>query len=446
MTTKASSELSAEQMAASPGLAWPGSILKRWRANPERLAWIIILLSFTVFMALFLLIPWSISNAIQYLPVSQTARLDPSLESFFSVYLPNSGDAIAVTGANSKIIAVGSVIEAASDAAQGTLSLISDEEDKTAQVLGSVQLYSGSKVEILRLSRPFFQSWSSEPYHANLLLERGQARIFTNSGKARPLAVELETPHGVVALATGSYQISVEDARTEVTVVAGSATLHHEQGRQLLVREGLRAWMTASELPTEATSAQQNLIRNGSFTPPVLDSWQSYQGPEGIQEPGSVSFTEREGRKVAYFIHQASENYHNEVGIRQEINKKVDIYDSLIFQMDVNILFQNLPGAGYMNTEFPVRFEISYTDQYGKDLDWGYGFYYRKPEPPGPSEVEAEKGEQVLQAQWHTYRSPNIIQLLDQQGIRPSRINSIRIYASGWNYESQVSEVNLYAE
>jgi hypothetical protein len=60
--------------------------------------------------------------------------------------------------------------------------------------------------------------------------------------------------------------------------------------------------------------------------------------------------------------------------------------------------------------------------------------------------VEPDKGERVLQAQWHTYRSPNIIALLDQQGIRPSRINSIRVYASGWNYESQVSEVYLYAE
>lgn len=446
MTTKVSSELSAEQIASPAGLPWPGSILKRWRENPERLAWVVMLLSFTVFMALFVLVPWSIGNAIQYLPVSQTARLDPSLESFFSVYLPKSGDAIAVTGASSKMIAVGSVIEAASDAAQGTLSLISDEEEATAQVLGSVQLYSGSRVKILRLSRPFFKTWSSEPYHATLLLERGQARIFTNSGKARPLTVQLETPHGIVTLATGSYQISVEEARTEVTVVIGSAILQHEEGRQLLVSEGLRAWMTASEVPTAATSAQQNLIRNGNFTPPVLNSWQSYQGPEGIQEPGSVSFTEREGRKIAYFIHQASENYHNEVGIRQEINKKVDIYDSLILQMDVNLLFQNLPGAGYMNTEFPVRFEISYTDQYGKDLDWGYGFYYRNPESPGPSEVEPDKGERVLQAQWHTYRSPNIIELLDQQGIRPSRINSIRIYASGWNYESQVSEVYLYAE
>lgn len=446
MTTKVSRDLDVESISPTVGLTQPASLLNRWRENPERLAWVVILLCFAVFAALFVLIPWSISNAIQYLPVSQTARLDPSLESFFSVYLPKSGDAIAVTGASSKIIAVGSVIEAASDAAQGTLSLISDEEEKTAQVLGSVQLYSGSKVKILRLSRPFFKSWSSQPYHANLYLERGQARIFTNSGKARPLAVQLETPHGIITLATGSYQISVEDGRTEVTVVAGSATLQHEQGRPLVVSEGLRAWMTASELPAAATSAQQNLIRNGSFTPPVLNSWQSYQGPEGIQAPGSVSFTEREGRKVAYFIHQAGQNFHNEVGITQTINKGVHIYDSLILQLDVNILFQNLPGAGYMNTEFPVRFEISYTDEYGKDLTWGYGFYYRNPEAPGPSVVEAEKGEQVLQAQWHTYRSPNIIEMLARQDTRPIRINSIRIYASGWNYESQVSEVYLYAE
>ena len=443
MTSKLSGDLSPERAAAAP-LPWPGSVFKRWRESPERLAWLVILFSFAVFVLLAVFIPWAVSYTIQYLPVSQSARLDPSLESFFSIYPPKSGDAIALTGAVSKTITVGSVVEAASDATQGTLSLISDEEEKAAQVLGSVQLYSGSRVKILRLSRPFFKNWSAEPYHAELLLERGQARIFTNSGKARPLSVQLETPHGTVMLTTGSYQISVEDARTEVTVGAGSATLSHASEKQVVVREGLRAWMTADALSTEPISAQQNLIRNGSFTPPALDSWQSYQGPEGLQEPGSVSFTEREGRKVAYFIHQGSENGHNEVGITQVIDKKVDVYDSLVLQLDVNLLFQNLPGAGYMNTEFPVRVEINYTDQYGKDLPWGYGFYYRNPELPGPSEVIG--GEKVLQAQWHTYRSPNLIELLDQQGTRPSRINSIRIYASGWNYESQVSEVYLYAE
>jgi hypothetical protein len=29
---------------------------------------------------------------------------------------------------------------------------------------------------------------------------------------------------------------------------------------------------------------------------------------------------------------------------------------------------------------------------------------------------------------------------------RPARINSVRIYASGWNYQSMVSEVYLVAE
>ena len=452
MTSKFSGKLSGalpgnlnvEDVAPSTPISWPSSWVKRWHESPERLAWVVILLSFAIFLTLAITIPWAVGYTIQYLPVSQSAQLDPSLESFFSVYLPNSSDAIAVTGAVSKTITDGSVIEAGSDATQGTLNLISDEEDKTTQILGSIQIYSGTRVKILQLSRPFFKSWSSEPYQADLFLERGQARIFTNSGKARPLSVKLETPHGTVIVATGSYQISVEEERTDVTVVAGSATLLHGEDQRLVVTGGLRAWMKTDALASETTASRQNLIRNGSFTPPVLDSWQSYQGPEGSQQPGSVSFTEREGRKVAYFIHQAGENGHNEVGITQKIDKKVDVYDSLILQLDVNVLFQNLPGAGYANTEFPIRVEINYTDQYGKDLLWGYGFYYRNPEPPGPSEVIG--GEQVLQAQWHTYRSPNLMELLEQEGTRPSHINSIRIYASGWNYQSLVSEVYLYAE
>ena len=47
------------------------------------------------------------------------------------------------------------------------------------------------------------------------------------------------------------------------------------------------------------------------------------------------------------------------------------------------------------------------------------------------------------QGEWFTYVSGNIIEELKQQGTPPARINSIRIYASGHNYQSMVSEVDL---
>jgi len=422
-----------------------GNILRgRWQESPERFAWFVIVISFAIFVTLLITVPMGIRYTIRYLPANQTARFIPAENSVFLLALPQSNEKIAITA--ERKIGEGDIIEASSEAAQAVLNLVNDEEPLAAQVVGSLHIYAGTRLEILRLSRPFFETWSSEPYNVSLRLDSGQARVFTNSGNTRPLAVELETPHGIVQLSSGSYQISVEEARTDVIVIDGQAELFHAKEQVITVGVGQRAWMSADTLLEEVASATQTLISNGDFMPPALDDWTPSKEAEPNVVLGNVYFQEREGRRVAYFIRQDTENQHNEVAISQAIDKRVDIYNSLVLQMDVNILFQNLTGAGYLSTEFPLRVEINYTDQYGKDLNWGYGFYYRVPEPPSQLDIGESVGIQVPQAQWYTYRSPNLLALLDQQGTRPSRINSIRVYASGWNYQSMVSQVYLYAD
>jgi hypothetical protein len=151
---------------------------------------------------------------------------------------------------------------------------------------------------------------------------------------------------------------------------------------------------------------------------------------------------ERDGRRVAYFVRQGEDNVPTEVGIRQAIGRDVNVYDKLHLQLDVKLLFQSLAGAGYLSSEYPLRVEISYTDIYGKSgLTWGHGFYFRDPENENWQIVG---GEQIPPFNWYTYRSPNLMELL--KDTRPARIDSIRIYASGWNYQSMVSEVYLVAE
>jgi hypothetical protein len=104
-------------------------------------------------------------------------------------------------------------------------------------------------------------------------------------------------------------------------------------------------------------------------------------------------------------------------------------------------LYQSLSGAGYLSSEFPLSIEITYTDIYGKVLTWSHGFYYRDPEDPN---WQITNGEQIPPYIWYTYQSPNLMELLEDT--HPARINSVRIYASGWNYQSMVSEVYLVAE
>ncbi|MCS6827801.1 MAG: FecR family protein [Caldilinea sp.] len=414
---------------------WSAQSRHRLRENPERLAWIVLLSSFAVFVTLAITVPLAIRHFIEIATVKQAAVLDPT-QGTILLYPPRSLEPIAITDLRDQVVE-GSVVEAGDSPTQATIRLISERNDD--QSLGSVQIFSGTRLRIDHIRSPMF-AMSSAPHRAQLTVERGQLRVFTNSGERRPFAVHLVTPHGEVDLSTGSYQIAVTQEQTNVTVSAGEAVLQKDGFPSLVVRSGLRGWMTVDALADAPLAATENLLRNGNFTEAMRDTWESYVIAQNVT-PGRVSIMERDGRRVAYFIRQGEDNVPTEVGIRQHINRDVNVYDNLILQLDVKLLFQSLPGAGYLSSEYPLRVEITYTDIYGKQLAWGHGFYYRDPENENWKIVNGEK---IPPFTWYTYRSPNLMELL--KDTRPARIDSIRIYASGWNYQSMVSEVFLFAE
>ena len=137
---------------------------------------------------------------------------------------------------------------------------------------------------------------------------------------------------------------------------------------------------------------------------------------------------------------------HTETGISQVINRDVLDFESLALRMDVKLLHQSLSGGGYLSSEFPVMVRIDYKDVYGIDRFWTHGFYYQNVDDyPIQLDVWGQPaGEQIPHAVWYPYESKNLMSALGD--IRPARIHSIRIYSSGWNYQSMVSEVGLIAE
>lgn len=426
-------------------VAWPGDTVKM-RENPERLAWGILLASFAVFVAFLVTVPLGIHYGLQFATVPQSATLDPTQGTVLLFppgtaagdgATPNAQQPIAITELYDDV-REGSVVEAVESSTQATLRLTGRGVQDEA--LGSVQLYSGTRLKIELMRSPMFDL-SEQPYQVRLLLEEGQARVFTNSGQQRPLQVELRTPHGALLLDAGSYQVVVTPEQTDVVASAGQATLRKDGADGLVVTPGLRAWMTADTLADAPVAAGQNLLRNGSFIEPMQNSWESYVIAQNVT-PGKVSIMERDGRRVAYFVRQGEDNVPTEVGIRQTIGKDVNVYDELYLQLDAKLLFQSLPGAGYLSSEYPLRVEVTYTDIYGKEgLTWGHGFYFRDPEN---NNWQIVGGEKISPFNWFTYRSPNLMELLSET--RPARIDSVRIYASGWNYQSMVSEVYLLAE
>ncbi len=151
-----------EQFSAESGV-WPMEPSAKWRENPQRVAWMILMASFALFMVLAISIPLTIGYFVRYSTVDQPALLEPTFGTLL-LYPSPGAEPVAVTEPRDDI-AEGSRIVVADDSAQGTLGLVGDED--TGEVLGSVQLYPGSALDVERIRRPLF-SRSAEPYRVRL--------------------------------------------------------------------------------------------------------------------------------------------------------------------------------------------------------------------------------------------------------------------------------------
>lgn len=422
----------------------------KWRESPERLAWIIMLTSFAIFCFLAVTIPVGVNYAMRYAALAQDARLSAITRTTGKVqlYLNARSQPILVRDEQS-IVSEGMRIVSLDGAAQGTLEFFdnNDADLNNPNVLGTLQIYSDTDIEVERIRRPLFNS-SPEPYYVRLKLNGGQVRVLNNSNDQEPLRIDLLTPQGDVRMQNGSFLVIVEAAKTDVQVRTGQAELSMNNGLSKIVTPNETGTISAIEIISTPTSSGQNWIVNGSFKAPVSDAWLA--GPaENVVFPGEVTYVDGDEQQVVQFS-QWNADGHSDIGITQVISRdKVLSLESLVLEMDVKILFQSLPGAGQQASEYPIRVEIDFTDAYGKEIKWGYGFYQRelKPDDPFPPPTDNENGRviHVQQGEWYSFESENLIQLWKSRGTPPERINTIRIYASGHNYQSMVREVYLLA-
>ncbi len=405
------------------------------RANPERLAWTVLITAFLLFCVLVTSVPLGIRWFVLYSTEPEPARVDVLADSgTVLVVAPGAREPTAVE--SSREIREGDTIRTGD--ARAILTI--EEPDEPEGALSTVQLYSQTELTVHRARQPRFRR-SREPYQVELELHRGQVRILNLQPLSRALIVRVYTPHGSVDLTRGSFSIEVDQDESQVTARTGKATVR-SGGATMVVQTGERTVFRSGAPPSEPLPAARNLVRNGNFEEPLETTWQvgTYQHTPNVA-PATVEVVDVGGRRAVYFSRQAEEGVHTEAWIEQTLDKDVLDYDYLSVRLDVRLIHQSLPGGGYLSSEFPVMVRLSYTDIYGKQLEWVHGFYYRDPDPD--SNWPIINGEKIPAYVWYPYESPNLIDLL--QETRPARLNSIRIYASGWNYQSMVSEVGVIA-
>lgn len=406
------------------------------RDNPARTAWIVMVLAFTTFCILAVSLPLLARSTIIHATVMRPLAM--TVISGAVVMTPlNAQDARPVV--DQALVTEGTRVQT-DGKASATLNLYADDEAR--ELLSTISLYNNASLVVDASRVPRF-AYSTEPDRLTLRLDQGRIRVSSEARAERPIDVVVQSPGTVTAFSDGSFSVDVGLDTAEVTSRSGVATVTAAD-QQVIIPPGQRTRVVAGQPPAAPISVERDLLANGDFGQDLgnwsMDSFVDVQA-EAADDVGvgAVQLVNRDGRRAALFTRRGQEGLHAETEIRQQLDADVLDFDDVRINFYVQLLFQSLQGAGMQSSEFPMAVQLSYTDVYGEERLWTQGFYYKDLDPSVPWPLR--NVQKIPSATWYAYESPNLVELL--QDTRPARLNWIRFYASGYNYESMVAEPEL---
>lgn len=399
----------------------------------ERLAWAFLLASFATCSLLSITIPlglrWWIINSSD----AQSATLQV-IEGTVLVGQRGVG-----TDVSSELVQEGSTIRTDANS-RAILTLFDD--------VGSITIFPSSELQLIRLRSPTF-GLSPQP---NLILLRqngGRIRINAAPPSSRATEWQVITPQGRAFFQEGSHAVEVTNDASEIAVRNGQARV--EAGSQSLTLEAGDRAILPRDGPLEGPlPAGRNLVVNGDFSR-ELEGWMDRPSSNPAVPQGQTQVVLVDGRPALHIRRLVEgDTNHTETGQRQVIDpSRGDVSDFLKLQLrlDVRIDFHDLGGGGAISTEYPVIVRVDYLDEFGSPNHFYRGFYYQN-EVNNPTVY----GKEVRQGVWVPFEETFDLESgFDpdgdlQRNPRPDRILSLEVYASGWNYDSLVAEIELVAE
>jgi hypothetical protein len=408
--------------------------------NPERLAWVVLLGSFFVCVALGVITPLGARWYIRHAQVDQQVSLEVQRGPLSVVY-GGHGQPRSVFQ-DSGNVPRGSRIRAP-NATSGRL-VIQDPPSNGEAPIATVQLYDETEVVLSSARSPQFAT-SPLPHEIALAVGAGRVRVNVFGDTERSTVVNVHTAQGLIRLEEGSYEVKI-NSTTEATVRYGRANVTCKSGETLSLGPTERALVSVDTINGPLPAAR-NLVENGDFGDPLENHWDTYYEQTDPELPTgrvqiATTLVGNEEKNVVELSREAVN--HAEVGITQEINYDVRDFASLELHMAVNIINENIlgfGGCGYLGSECPIIVRIDYKDVHGTDHEWLHGFYIGS-----PAEDWDIKGwhEKVEGGTWQPYNSGN---LMEELGMTPpALVQGVTIYASGHSFNAMVTEVELLAQ
>lgn len=393
------------------------------RRDPQKIAWLTLLISFAIFCFLTVAIPLTIRWWIITAATSHDATLEV-ISGTARVSLNGLPPEVGVT--SEREIPEGSIIRTDANS-KAVLTFFDDSR---------VTIFPNSEVRLIKARSPSY-GLSPRPNEVTLEQNGGRIRVGPALPANRTTDWQLKTPHSQISLSEGSYSVIVSKEASEIAVRRGLAIVEAE-GQRANLPPGKRVVVDIEEGLSDLLPAARNLIINGDFSN-GFSGWRTYStsGQVGVGG-GEAELTTLEGREVVRLHRQGEDGVHTEAGITQDVNQDLSDYLSLQLRLDVRVDSHSLGGGGYLSSEYPVIVRIDYEDEYGSATHWYHGFYCQNVQ-----NNPTLNGEQIRCRVWYPYEESNLLRTLDPP---PFYIRSLKIYASGWNYDSLVAEVGLLVE
>lgn len=396
--------------------------------DPQRMAWVVLLVAFGINCVLAVTVPLTVRWYLISATVSHEALLEV-ITGTVLVWEPGTNTPIGVTSSTS--VLEGSAIR--TDSSSRAFLTFFDNSTAT--------LSFDTEAKLVAMRSPRF-GFSSRPHRLILDIVRGQVNIGVALPVDGPLEFQAASPHMVALLKEGSYSLKITNDTSRTIVDRGTAQVS-AQGGTVTLEQRERTTVRRGEQPEQPLAAAQNLLLNGSLVEDLSLGWQTYneQGGDGGEVDGEVSVVELPdtSSRALRFFRTGSEGNHCETVIRQDLNEEVsDLATSIRLFLKVRLTNQSLSGGGYLSSEYPTMIRLEYEDVYGSEGHWTHGFYYQNRDN-NPTMY----GERIPHDVWYNYASGNLVETIYP---RPARLKSLLVYASGWDYESMVTDISLVVE
>ena len=389
----------------------------------QRQAWILLIAAFCAFVLLAVFAPY----AVRRYYLNATTPQEASLEVIAgTVRVSPPGDAVDVAANNGDAVLEGYTVKT----------------DGTSRAL--LTLFDGSTIYVFENSQVQMGAMRASRFAKRVTLVRvverqGRVRIGVAPPAAQESAFTVETPQASVNLRDGSYAVEVTERSTAVSVRAGEGAVTAQKST-VAVKRGQRSTVAVGQPPSSPGPAALDLVLNGDFrqkdvgwtikTDVETGRRDDIYGQTLVQADGETP--------TVRFVRRGSKNSHGENTIRQEINRDVSDFVSLKLSLDFLLTYQSLSGGGYLGSEYPLMVRVTYRDVSGQQATWAHGFYYHN-----DANYPTTYGDQVPGSVWIPFEKD----LFALEGHpRPFRLLSIEVSASGWDYESLLKSVAIFAE